>query len=138
MGFDHTLYIVDEIDRGNLQGSNQKGILFVYAVDDKDHHDFLMKIIGAINCENSEVLQLTLKKNSNVSLIPFLKENSIEKVVVFGIEPHRFCLNVEYSKYGILHLDGIRFLIADGLGRVGNEKDLKKHLWIGLKEMFGI
>ena len=51
-----------------ITGSNQKGILIVYAVDDKDYLDFLNKILSAIEINANEILSLTLKGEEIVKI----------------------------------------------------------------------
>ncbi len=140
MQFNHTIYTVQESEKfaKNIVGSNQKGVLFVYLLNDKDHLDFLYKIISAINFTKDDVLLMHCQENTNIHLIPYLKENEISSVVILGMDPIKLCINVESNMYNPFTINGIQFLIGDALSSIATQKELKKNLWIGLKELFGV
>lgn len=139
----HLGYTVYPVISGNelkkqFSGSNQNGVLFVYNTDDKVHLDFLNKILSAIELNTNEVLFLELEDSQIVKLPNMADEFSIEKIIVFDILPKRICINSSCMKYDIFGLDQTKLLFADSLNEIKSNKELKKNLWICLKEMFGV
>ncbi len=136
----HNIYsLVEPKELTSLtRGSNQKGVLLVYHVDDKDHLDFLAKIISSIHLKMEEVMLLELKEFQVANLSTFIQENELTSIIIFGLELKNLCLNVDALKYDVFRIGVSQYLSADSLWQVSQSKEKKKNLWLGLKEIFGV
>lgn len=125
-------------EENRIIGSNQKGILIVYATGDKVHLDFLNKILSAIEISMDNVLTLAIKEQETIKIQENFGGQPISKILVFGILPKRICLNSIVEKYMVTEIKDTKVIFADSLEQVKNTKELKKNLWLSLKELFGV
>lgn len=121
-----------------ITGSNQKGILIVYALDDKDHLDFLNKILAAIEINANQILSLVLEGEEIVKLPEYYDSNKITKILVFGTHPKRICFNSIVTKYNVTEIKDMKVIFADSLDKIQSTKELKKNLWLSMKDLFGV
>lgn len=121
-----------------ITGSNRKGILIVYTLDDKGSLDFLKKILSAVEVNINEVLSLVLKGAEIVKIPDHYDNEKITKILVFGALSKRICLNSIVSKYKVTEIKDIKVIFADSLVEIQNNKELKKNLWLSLKDLFGV
>jgi len=121
-----------------ISGSNQNAVLFVHNSDDKDHMELLLKILSAIGYSKDNILMMELPFGMNARIPSLFDAKALDKIVLLGIHPKRLCFNMVSSKYETLEIKGQELLLADSLADIAKHKELKRNLWIALKEMFGV
>lgn len=140
MDLGYKIYPVDlPLDSNNrIKGSNHKGVLLVYDMDDKDHLDFLSKILSAVQLEFDKILSLEMNKKELFKYPTTIDNNKVDTVIIFGLDPNQLCINFLNTKYNIEKMNDSKFLFADNLSSISANKELKKKLWLSLKELFGV
>ena len=140
MDLGYKIYPVDlPLDSNNrIKGSNHHGVFLVYDIDDKGHLDFLRKILSAVQLEFDKILSLEMNGRETFQ-IPTNKDNSkIDTIIIFGLHPKQLCINFINTKYKIEKMKETKFLFADNLDNISTNKELKKKLWLSLKELFEV
>ena len=84
------------------------------------------------------MVSLSVNSNEYLKLPQIIENKNIDKIIVFGIHPKNLCLNTVFSKYNISHIRDYDVLFADKLVEIQESKELKKNLWICLKDLFGV
>ena len=140
MDLGYNIYPVETASdvKEQITGSNQKGILIVYALDDKDSLDFLNKILSAVEVNSNEILSLTLKGAEIVKIPDYYDNKKIAKILVFGPLSQQICFNSIVTKYKVSKIKDMKVIFADSLAEIQNTKELKKNLWLSLKDLFGV
>jgi hypothetical protein len=140
MNLAYKIYPVDlPLDSNNrIKGSNHKGVLLVYDIDDNDHLDFLSKILSAVQLDFDKILTLEMKGRETFKIPTIIDEIKIDTVIIFGLNPKQLCINFLNTRYKIEQMKGTKFLFADNLDTISNDKELKKKLWLSLKELFEV
>ncbi len=118
-------------------GNAEKGIFICYSTTDESMVDFLAKILSAVKLDlNKDVLVLSKTMDNNFSFSGLAKELSIQKAIFFGIAPQTIGLQINCPKYKPFELNDCLFLFADELTTISASQQLKKSLWMALKEVF--
>lgn len=121
-----------------IKGSNHKGILLVYNMDDNDHLGFLSKILSAVQLEFDKILVLEMNKKEIFKIPTTVNNSKISTVIIFGLHSKQLCINFLSTKYKVEEIKERKFLFADNLGTISANKELKKKLWLSLKDLFGV
>ncbi|MGK0387822.1 MAG: hypothetical protein ACI94Y_000548 [Maribacter sp.] len=140
MNLAYKIYPVDLLlDSNNrIKGSNHKGVLLAYDVDDKDHLDFLSKILSAVQLDFDKILTLEMKGRETFKIPTTIDNRKIDTVIIFGLNPKQLCINFLSTIYKIEKMKETKFLFADNLYSISTSKELKKKLWLSLKELFEV
>jgi len=126
------------------KGKNQKNTLVVInqSIENTTELEFLKKILGAAKLDfENDILLLNITKKEPFSFIRFqtIGEDTfgkIDKVLVFGF-PHKYLgLNLDIKNYNVHHFSDCKYLFADALGNLSQNKNLKGALWQGMQSMF--
>ncbi len=119
--------------------SNPKRIFIVLKGNNNDYSELLTKMMSAVQKDIHKDVQLIhLKNNTHIALSTYLKKIDAAKVFLFGISPKYVCLNYEIKKYEIFEFYNSKILWVDDLKILSNNINLKKNLWIKMKEIFQI
>lgn len=111
-------------------------IIFIKS-SDKDHLDFLTKILGAIQFDITKDIVLIEKLNTEkISLINIIKKYNINKIILFNIPQKDLGLSFQLPNYRPLKVNNSTFLLADSLNQISKNKVKKKELWTALQQMF--
>jgi len=120
-----------------LEGGYEKGIIVIYEGTDleKELQEFLMKILGAVNCSLKDIALLGSDQLENMdpSVLDQLNPN---KVIVFGLVHHPI-MQHKVDLYKIRDV-GYELLFANDLIEISTNVSLKKSLWASLQTLFHI
>lgn len=138
---DYKVFVVPEFNEisSKLSGENQKHILVGFIDENNPALDALLeRILTAVKL-NIQKDCLTVKRLENEMLPSFsqlIQENTIAKVVLFGISSKDLGLNITPPQYIPLEFNNRTFLFADMLSKINAAENLKKNLWDALRDMF--
>lgn len=127
----------EELLKINYEGNFEKGVLIIHqgAQLTGSIRDFLLKILGAVDC--------SLKDVALVSAIHLqeLHEESInqlnpQKCLLFGPVNHPL-MNLKHENYSIVGGETV-YLFADDLKEIAESTPLKRKLWESLQILFNI
>ncbi|MEM9822326.1 MAG: hypothetical protein AAF985_14685 [Bacteroidota bacterium] len=119
--------------------SNHKKVIAIYTEERsaKEHLDLLNKILSAVNFDLKEDVQsIPLSTEEKASFIGLQTNPPIDNVLLFGISAKQLGLHFDYELYAPLKCNGCRFLFADELAVISQDKSLKGRLWQSLQAMF--
>ncbi|WP_164675144.1 hypothetical protein [Anditalea andensis] len=121
----------------SLAGGYEKGIVIIYegATLEKDVQEFLMKILGAVNCSLKDILLIGADQfeNMDASVLELLNP---QKVIIFGLVHHPV-MQYKVDLYKIRDV-GFEVLFANDLIEISMNVPLKKLLWTSLQNLFHI
>lgn len=121
----------------SFEGDFKKGILIIYQGRDlsDDIREFLMKILGAVNCTLKDIALISEEtlKSGIQDPIPLLNP---KKMIVFGILHHPV-MKLKKDNYFIVQED-LEYFFADDLSELAGNISLKKKLWSTLQLFFNI
>ena len=122
----------------NYVGEFGKKIMIVFEGDELsvECHDFMFKLISAINCSIKDVAifsSVDFEKTNAHQII----ELDAQKIIVFGKVLHEI-FNFRKSDYEIINIDQIDYLFADNLNFIIDNVISKKLLWSKLKSLFNL
>jgi hypothetical protein len=120
-----------------VKGQFEKGIVIIYEGHNLEeaHQEFLMKILGAVNCSLKDIALI------GADLIEELPEESINilsptKIIVFGLVHHPI-MQHKQDTYRITQ-PSYEIMFADDLKDIFENVALKKQLWGTLQVLFQI
>ena len=124
-----------DLARGGF--ARQVWVLAAESAGQAEALDFLTKILAAarLNLEK-DTLFVRVPGNTQVSILPAIKEKHGEFILVFGLSPSDIGLKADIPMYYPLHFYGSTFLFADALSSLEPDKTLKSKLWLALQQMF--
>jgi len=118
-------------------GKNQKKVFLLYDHKEANQLPFLSKILAAVKLNLTEdVLLMEGQSNSTFSFFDLKNQQQIETAIIFDYLPKHLGLHLQLNKYEVSTINNCRFLFADGLEQISNDKQLKGKLWGALKELF--
>ena len=121
----------------SFEGDFKKGILIIYQGKElsDDIQEFLMKILGAVNCTLKDIALVSEEtlKSGNQDPIPFLNP---KKMIIFG-NLHHPLMKQKKDNYFIVQED-LEYFFADDLSELSGNISLKKKLWSTLQLFFNI
>jgi hypothetical protein len=137
---DEFIYLAPEqsvLDRA--EGSFARKILVLAQAEPEfaGNRDFLEKVLSAvqINLERDTLLAIA-ESGTPLRLMPELRKNQTEFVLVFGLPPAPLGLNIEAPLYRAVFFYGIHWLFADKLSALEPDRAKKGLLWTALKQLF--
>lgn len=125
-------------DRFDISGSNQKRLMLVCTISDKNAHaDFLSKILKAVHYDlTQDVVWIALTDKQDFRFIDWQSTWQPKHFISFGLPPMQTGLNFNERLYHIFELGECRFLFSDSLEAISQDKAKKGALWEKLQEMF--
>ncbi|MEX2593267.1 MAG: hypothetical protein WD426_10860 [Anditalea sp.] len=128
---------LEELLKINYEGNFEKSVLIIYQGNQLEGSlgEFLMKILGAVNCSLKDVALVSanhlqeLPKQSISQLNP-------HKCLIFGPINHPM-MKLKHENYEIISGE-IVCLFADDLKEIADSLPLKKKLWSSLQVLFNI
>ena len=124
-------------------GENKKKISIIvdhaeviYLPDDE--LNFLLGILSACKLSMADVALLNCSKNPPVAYKDISEQLSAEKVLLFGIEPSRLELPLQFPHYQIQNYNNQVYLSSPALKVLADNKEEKIKLWGCLKQVFTI
>lgn len=141
MQLDHHLYPLADIKKTqeSLRGSNQKGILIVLGADGEAHLPFLGKIITAAKLDmDRDAAVLVLEGKGMLNAMALAERTDSKKLLVFGVEGKRLCLNLNLPRYQTTHLSDRDIIVADSLSKIQGDQRHKRALWEAMKTLFDL
>jgi hypothetical protein len=138
---DYKVFAVSDTGKINekLSGDNQKHILVVSSEDDDvEMVAFLEKILTAVKIQlSTDCLMLRGMDSSDFpSFSNIVKENKIQKILVFGFKPSDLGLVFQAPQYFITEILDYHFLFVDNLSVIFKQVEKKKALWDNLQILF--
>jgi hypothetical protein len=137
---DELIYLAPE--QSVLEGAEgsfaRKALILVQAEPEfAGNRDFLTKVLSAVQLDlERDALLATATPGTALRLMPDLRKNQTEYVLVFGIPPAQLGLNIETSLYRTVFFYGIHWLFADKLSALEPDRAKKGLLWTALKQLF--
>lgn len=120
-----------------LEGGYEKNIIVIYEGTElaKELQEFLMKILGAVNCSLKDIVLLGADQLENMDPA-VLDQLNPQKVMVFGLVHHPI-MQHKVDLYKIRDV-GYELLFANDLVEISTNVALKKSLWASLQILFHI
>lgn len=120
-----------------LEGGYEKGIIVIYEGTEleKDLQEFLIKILGAVNCSLKDIALMGADQLENMEPA-VLDQLNPQKVIVFGLVHHPI-MQHKVDLYKISDV-GYELLFANDLIEISTNVALKKSLWASLQTLFHI
>lgn len=120
-----------------LEGGYEKNIIIIYEGNEleKDLQEFLMKILGAVNCSLKDIALLGADQLENMDPA-VLDQLNPQKIIVFGLVHHPI-MQHKVDLYKIRDV-GYELLFANDLIEISTNVALKKSLWTSLQILFHI
>ncbi|WMJ73585.1 hypothetical protein RCC89_10490 [Cytophagaceae bacterium ABcell3] len=120
-----------------LKGGNKKKVLILIGDDSLSNpalKELLMKILGAVGLTEEDIALAVLEK----TLIPqdYFHASKCHKAVLFGINPSY--AGFQSDLYMVSSGNNISAVFSDPLSKVSTDVNVKKKLWQGLKNLFGV
>jgi precorrin-6B methylase 1 len=121
-----------------FDGEFNKKIMIVFEGDELsvDCHEFLYKLISAINCSIKDVAIFSSHDFEKAKAQQILDLDA-QKIIVFGKVRHEL-FNFTKKEYEIIVLEQVEYLFADNLNSIIEDVSLKKALWNKLKTLFNL
>ncbi|MBR9921611.1 MAG: hypothetical protein GYB31_12305 [Bacteroidetes bacterium] len=114
-----------------------KRILLVSDTEIAPHREMVGKMIGAIQFDLvSDVQTIEITTEEAFSLMRLCRGSDIKEIILFGIDPEKLGLHLEWPLFRPLLLSGYKILQAESLNKISNNKDNKLKLWNALQQMF--
>ena len=132
-------YVSEEPDPvKRCTGTNNKKLLIVSENSlEEEHLELLGKILRAVQHDlKSDTLLLKQAENQPLNLNDIYNDQTVEKVLVFGLSATLLGLNVDYTPYQSFDLAGRTYLFADQLSKIALQKELKAALWNALQKIW--
>ena len=138
---DYKVFVIPELSEisAMLSGKNQKHILIGFTDENNPEMDaFLDKIMTAatLHIPTDCLLLKRLGDEALPSFSQMQNKNTINKAVLFGISPKDLGLKITPPQYSLIDFNHCTFLFVDNLSKINTSPELKKDLWLCLKEMF--
>ena len=138
---DYKVFVIPELSEisAMLSGKNQKHILIGFTDKNNPEMDaFLDKIMTAatLHIPTDCLLLKRLGDEALPSFSQMQNKNTINKAVLFGISPKDLGLKITPPQYSLIDFNHCTFLFVDNLSKINTSPELKKDLWLCLKEMF--
>ena len=124
-------------------GENKKKISIIvdqaeaiYLPDDE--LNFLLGILSACKHSMADVALLNCSKNPSITYKDIGEQLSAEKILLFGIDPSKLELPLQFPHYQIQHYNNQVYLSSPALKVLADNKEEKIKLWGCLKQVFAI
>jgi len=120
-----------------LEGGYEKGIIIIYegSTLEKELQEFLIKILGAVNCSLKDIALLGADQLENMHP-SLLDQLNPKKIMVFGLVHHPV-MQHKVDLYKITDA-GYELLFANDLVEISTNVAMKKQLWASLQTLFHI
>ena len=123
-------------------GGNEKKIAFIASdAENKflgdDQMKFVNDLLSACNLSMADIAFINLY-NKNIHYTDLVSKFSSQKILIFGITAQELDLPFTIPFFQVQAFHGQTFLICPSLDTIRQEKDLKKQLWLSLKQIFNL
>ncbi|MBA2562101.1 MAG: hypothetical protein H0V14_04170 [Chitinophagaceae bacterium] len=121
-------------------GNNKKNILFIVTNIEVDfltdnQLDFISGILSACKLNLADIAIINLNKIAKMELYKLLKAS---KIIAFGIKASAIGLPFSIADFQVQLFNNQTYLFAPELNLIQKETNLKRKLWVSLKEVFSI
>ncbi len=114
--------------------------VFVVVQSEPEHPgnlEFLKKILLAAGLDfEQDTLYAEVQDAEPRAILPVLKINHPDSVLVFGLSPSQIGLNIQVPLYKPLVFCDTTFLFSEKLSAIEPDKTRKTNLWQALRQMF--
>jgi hypothetical protein len=122
-------------------GNNQKRIAVVVNSPDTiylpdDELNFLLGILSACKFSMEDTALINISKNPLMSYNKVAEQLRSEKIFLFGVDPEKLGLPLQFPHYQIQHFNNQLYLSSVSLTVLQNNKEEKLKLWNCLKKIF--
>ena len=136
--FDYKIIRIPEIEEfsATLQGANEKATLILYVNDGwEESYEYLQKIITATGLDiNKDAIYSSTQPNQALpTLAQLAATHTIQKVILFGINPKRLGIHATIKLYTTTDFYGFKILVSDPLSAIKPSKERREALWGELK-----
>ena len=138
---DYKIFVAPELSEisNALIGEKKKHILVAYFDEKNPEMDaYIEKIMSAakIHLSTDCLVFKYFADKSMPSFSQIVHKNTIDKVLLFGISPTDFGLNITPPQYMPFVFSGSTFLFADKLSVINTSPEKRKALWDCIKTIF--
>jgi len=145
--FNFKVFVLPEGDEAPAtgHGKGQKGLLVIYKPGEtptETLNSFLDKILKAIDYDlDRDAVTYYKTPQQHLSLVDLHREGTFQHILLFGLTPAQFDLDLDVSLYEATTWENTQFLYADGLEAIYRErqaggKEKSARLWAMLKQTF--
>ena len=124
-------------------GANKENILIlinnpdaIYLSD--KHLNFLIGILAACKFTLADVAIINLSKTPAINYTRINEELSPRVTLLFGVSPLQIELPFDVPLFQVQQFNQRSYLVAPALNEVEADKELKRHLWVKLQQIFDI
>lgn len=103
---------------------------------EEKNEELLEKILQSVGIKVPETRLLNTAHLLPEDGFDSFQELPSKRVLSFGVDLKTLGLNLSLKKYELKTQDNITFLLADTLPEIATDKEMKKKLWQGLKQLF--
>ena len=117
---------------------NGNTLIVMYATENEESNlSFLSKILSAVKLDLSkDVSLIKATPKDRLSFISLKTNSTIEKVILFGIQPKHLGINIDLKAYTPTAFQDCVFLLTHDLGAIESDTNKKKALWSCLQEIY--
>lgn len=124
-------------------GKNEKKIIVVTEAEDvlylpEDSLNFLIGILNACKLSMADIGLINLASNKQLDYKKIQEQFNPDKVLLFGIEPGRLGLPLQFPHYQLQSFGGQTYIASPSLEDLLRNKQQKQLLWGSLKKLFVI
>ena len=129
------------IKKYQILGENQKGLIIVVALPEKDvqtlpNNEFLSKVLASIKHTINDVGFVNLAFKEKLDIYRLGKETTLNALLAFGPGLLDMSADSKIHLYKPASIGKIPLLIADTLENIERDVNKKKQLWNGLQAIF--
>jgi hypothetical protein len=129
---------LEEVNPLVFVGNFEKKVLIVFEGDElsAETHEFLFKLVSAVNCTVKDVAIFSSQdfERASTSQIEAL---DAQKIIIFGKVLHEL-FNFTRNNYEIINREQIDYLFCEDLNSIIGNLATKKILWGKLKNLFNL
>ncbi|GAB4249490.1 MAG: hypothetical protein Kow0027_12430 [Saprospiraceae bacterium] len=136
--FDFEIFPLDDEFTGKITGGNKRNILVLtIPAPDQSDHQFLGKVLSAVQVAiDDDIALATAEKAHNFNLVELVGVTGAKVVLIFGVKPLSYGLNINMKLYQPVLHNGTKYLLCNQLGEIAQNQQLKRHLWSALQQIF--
>ncbi len=124
-------------------GNNKKNIVIIISnattpyLEDNEF-TLLSNVLGACKLTLADIALINVYNKDSEAIQNTINLLKAKIVMMFGVEPLDIGLPMNFPHFQIQSFNNLKYLGNTTLQSLENDKELKKKLWVCLKELFGI
>ncbi|GAB3510908.1 hypothetical protein [Emticicia fontis] len=111
-------------------------VLIIADVISEDEKVLLGNILKAVGLSLAQIDLIEIQKTQHIDYPSFIEQKVTTKFISFGVGLGKLNWDLPLMPYQIKTVSGIDFLLANNLGAIATDTNLKKNLWTALQKMF--